>query len=360
MDAELIAFVESPDAGSAPTTPTGLTVGETTFSSVALSWNAPTNTKVLQIERQAEGDVAWEVIEEDWPGTFTSYVDTDVTQGTTYTYRLTAMNIYGASGFSDPATVEIPENLILPIFEEHFEAPNSFGQFTPVNLGAEDAQWKWVLWDFGTTGAVQGNNFGASGPTEDWLISTYPINFNFLTGPELLYDSQISFGGPAPEVLYSINYDPESVMDPRTSTWEVINVDTTTFGELTPVGPFDLSAISSPAYLAWKYTGLGGSGGQSVRFTLDDVILTGDCGFDFEGPAGTSIENDASSPWTVFNGNSAFGWIYETRGGQLGAINNNFGSGPGGAAGGTESDGKKCASKFESSICDPLLTHSIP
>lgn len=64
------------------------------------------------------------------------------------------------------------------IFSENFEIPDSLGQFTAVDVAEPSAAWSWVLWDFGSTGAVQGNNFGSgNGPTEDWLITTDPINF---------------------------------------------------------------------------------------------------------------------------------------------------------------------------------------
>ncbi len=338
MDLELIAWRQSTDAGTAPVTPANLAVGNATETQLDLTWDSQTNTKFFRIERQVAGDVAWEVVEAEYPGTFVSYTDTNVQPGTNYNYRMWAVNIHGRSSLSATASGATLTSLIPVIFEENFEAPNSFGQFTSVDVAASDRNWTWLLWDFGSTGAVQGNNFGGAAPTEDWLIMTNPINFLFFRDETLTYDSQISFSGPAPEALYSTDYDPSVHTDPNSATWTLIHQDTSSFGTLTPVGPFDISAIPDTAYIAFKYAGNGGAGGQSTRFTLDDVIVKGNCGYDFEGAENSDIEADASNPWTVFNLNSALGWQYDTRDGRQGAVNNNFNSAAGGVNGGTVSD----------------------
>ncbi len=338
LDVELIAWNASPDAGDAPATPVGLVVAGTAETQVDLAWDAQSDAKFFRIERQLEGDVAWEVVEAEYPGSFTTYSDTDVTSGNTYNYRMWAVNIYGRSALSAVATGTTTVSLIPVILEENFETPDSFGAFTSVDVAADDRNWSWLLWDFGSTGAVQGNNFGGSAATEDWLITTSPINFLFHSEETLQYDSQISFGGPAPLVLYSTDYDPAVDTNPNDATWTVINEDTSSNGSLQPVGPFDISAIDNTAYIAFKYQGLGGSGGQSVRWTMDDVLIRGNCGFDFEGGENSDIEADETTPWEVFNFGSEFGWIYDTRADQQGAINNNFGSGVGGVNGTAESD----------------------
>lgn len=339
LDLQLIAWGVSPDAGTAPATPQNPMVGDATESQLALSWDGQADAKFFRIERQVDGDVAWEVVEPEYPGSFASYTDTDVEQGTTYNYRLVAVNVHGQSVPSAVASGTTLESLVPVIFEEHFEVPDSLGQFTAVDVAEPGIGYSWVLWDFSTTGAAQGNNFGSGlGPTEDWLITTDPINFAFFRNEVLKYDSQISFSGPAPQVLYSTDYDPAVHADPNDATWTLINEDTSTFGVLTPVGPFELSSIDDTAYLAFKYTGNGGASGESVRFTIDDVIIEGECGFDFEGGENAAIEADPDSPWTVVNLSSAFGWLYDTYAGQQGAVNNNFGSDPGGVSGGTEAD----------------------
>ncbi len=339
LDLELIAWNESTDSGVSPAVPTNLAVGGATQTSLDLSWDAQSDARFFRIERQAQGDEAWEVIEPEYPGTFTHYTDNDAQSGETYHYRLWAINIHGRSDLSAVASGATEVSLTPVIFEETFETPDSLGQFTSVDVAASDRNWEWVSWDFGSTGAVQGNNYGSEeGATEDWLILNDPINFGFYQDETLEYDSQISFSGPAPQVLYSTDYDPAVDNDPNNATWTLINEDTTAFGELTKVGPFDIAGIPDTGYIAFKYTGDGGAGGQSARFTVDDVIIKGECGYDFEGANNADIEADADTPWSVFNVNSAYGWQYYTAADKQGAVNNNFGSGAGGDLGGTASD----------------------
>lgn len=339
LDLELIAWNASPDGGSAPAVPGGLTVGNATEASLDLTWDPQADARFFRIERQAAGDVAWEVVEREYPGEFTAYVDSNVEQGTTYNYRLSAVNTHGRSACSAPESGTTLVSLIPVILEEDFEVPNSLGVFTAIDVAEPNASWNWVLWDFGSTGAAQGNNFGGgNGPTEDWLITTNPINFDFYRNETLKYDAQVSFSGPAPEVLWSNDYDPDVNTDPNTATWNVIQIVPNVGGTFVTQGPFDLSGITGQGYIAFRYTGNGGAGGQSVRFTIDNVLIQGDCGFDFEGAENSNIEDDPNTPWTVVNRNSAFGWIYDFRGGRQGAVNNNFGSPAGGIIGGIESD----------------------
>lgn len=337
MDLELITWSESPDPGTAPSVPTGLAVAAATQTSIELEWDAQSDAKFFRIERKASADVVYEVIENEFPGVFASYVDTNVMSGTTYEYRLAAFNIYGRSACTAPVEGMTQVSLLPVIFEENFEVADSFGQFTRVDVAEPGAGYSWLTTE--GTGAIQGNGFGSGlGATEDWLITTDPINFIFFRNETLEYDSQISFSGPAPEVLYSTDYDPAIHADPNLATWELLHTDLSMDGTLTVQGPFDLSVVPSLAHFAFKYTSDGGAGGQSVRWRFDDVLVKGDCGFDFEGGEGTDIEADPSTPWIVVNRGSAFGWIYDTYAGQQSAINNNFGSAAGGTLGIPESD----------------------
>ena len=335
MDLELIAWRESPDVGVAPVTPTGLAVSSATETTLTLDWNTQTDAKFFRIERQAAGDVAWGVIEDEYPGSFASYVDESVESGVSYTYRIWAVNIHGRSALSATASGMTAVSLIPTIFEEDFNIPDSLGQFVSVDVLEPAKDWSWVLWDFGSTGAVQGNNFGdGAGPTEDWLITQNPINFLFYTSETLEFDSQISFSGPTTLVQYSTDYDPLTMSDPNMATWTLIYDVVTNFGTLTKEGPFDISSIPDNAYLSWKYTGNGSAGGQSQRATFDDIIVKGECGFDFSGAEDGPID----APWLTFNLGSELTWLYQEQAGQQSAINNNFGSASGGSNGTTTAD----------------------
>lgn len=339
MDAELIVWNDSPDAGGSPALPSGLAVGSATETGLALSWTPQADASFFRVERRVAGDVAWTVVEPELPGSFSSYADTGLATGTTFEYRITAVNLHGRNGPSAVASGATLSSLIPIIFEEDFEVGGSLGQFTSVDVLEPAATWQHVIWDFGSTGAAQGNNFGSgNGPTEDWLITTNPLNFLFSRDETLEYDSQISFSGPSPEVLISTDYDPLVHGDPNLATWSVINVDDTANGVLTKVGPFSLAGVDGRGHLAFRYTGNGGAGGQSKRVTIDDVIVKGQCGFDFMGGEDASIETDPATPWEVVNVGSAAGWTYDTVAQLQGAVNNNFGSAAGGSSGVIEAD----------------------
>lgn len=357
LDLELFAWNASPDGGDAPVQPIGLALGNATTSQIELTWDAQSDAKFFRIERQQPGDVAWEVVEAEYPGIFTKYVDTDVEDDTTYSYRMSAVNIHGRSLCSDAATGSTEASLLDVIVEEDFEG-GDFGIFTPVDVLEPNASWSLVSWDFESTMAAQGNNFGSgNGPTEDWLITTDPINFDFFRNEILEVDVQNSFSGPIPELLYSTDYDPAVDTDPNDATWMLISELDSFEGSLTPFGPLDVSGILTRAYIAFKYTGDGGSGGQSVRHTIDNFLIAGDCGYDFEGGEGSDVGEDPDTAWQVFNLSSDLGWIYEERAGQQSAINNNFGADPGGTSGGTVADDWLVSPAFSSN--DPNLLISF-
>jgi hypothetical protein len=154
----------------------GLNVTEVTFTTATLTWEAQ-SAKTFQIERQAEGDLIWEVLVQDVPGTFAAFVDEQVTGAVTYSYRISAMNVHGRSECSMIASITVPLDPMPIIFEEDFEEDNSFGQFTLVDAAGPDRGWAWLY--VGTGAAVQGNGYGGLTPTDDWIITTKPINFDF-------------------------------------------------------------------------------------------------------------------------------------------------------------------------------------
>jgi hypothetical protein len=107
-----------------------------------------------------------------------------------------------------------------------------------------------------------------------WAITPL-IDFNmenlFLS---LEYVNQ--FGGPDPQVLYSTDYSGSG--DPRNATWIKFEeasaaLSVSTNGSTIPV-TLPVSFIGTQAYLAFKYTSEGSSGGQSLRFRINDVAVS--------------------------------------------------------------------------------------
>eukprot|EP00934_Nitzschia_sp_Nitz4_P002920 Nitzschia sp. Nitz4//NODE_444_length_18484_cov_71.934560//28//5304//NITZ4_additional_000056-RA//-1//CDS//3329531893//2910//frame0 len=315
--------------GSAPTTPSFANATALSYTEAEISWEALEHAQVIQVERQMEGDVAWEVVSYDLPGVFTSYTDASVSGGV-YNYRIIAFNIFGRSSYSDAISVEIPVSAIPTIFFEDFEVEGSSGQFMVVDLAEESRTWSWVSWDYSTTGAMQSNGYGGDGPTEDWLIMANPINFHYLVDPLLMFDAAQDYSGPLPQVLYSDNYDPAIHSNPNDANWTLIVEDDNTDGTLTAQGPFDISDIArEKGRLAWVYTSAGGGGGESSRYTVDDIEIQATCGFNFEG----TENGDVDGTWQTFNRNSAADWYYDTQSEIQGVFSNNYGSEAGGDLG---------------------------
>ena len=335
-----------------PAVPSGLAIINPTESQLELTWSAQTDALFFRIERQKVGDVAWEVLEFEYPGEFTHYKDNNVESETSYEYRMVAVNVSGSSGCSTNVPGTTTFSQLPTIFREDFES-GTFGLFTSVDVLEPAKEWSIVTWDFGSTLAAQGNNFGGgAGPTEDWLITTNPINFVFYQNEIFQFDAQNSFSGPTPKVFYSTDYDPVIDIDPNTATWILIHDITSSNGTLTPEGPFDLSGIPERAYIGFQYTGDGSNSGQSIRATIDDIIVKGENGYDFSGTEDTDIILDASNPWALVNVNSATAWQYNTVDGQQAAVINNDGSANGGILGGSAADDYLISPLI--SVFDPL------
>jgi len=343
FDAELVLWCTTPDAGTAPVQTTGLAVANPTFETLDITWDVQAGVDFYRIERRVAGDVAWETIEEELPGIFEGIQDILLEQGTNYEYRITPFNIYGTAMVSDVASGTTAALTTPILFEEDFES-DSFGGFTTVDVAGEDRNWSIVSWNFGSTFAAQGNGFGGASPTEDWLISP-AFNLAFTREEMLTYGAQINFGGPIPELLFSVDYDPAVHTDPNSATWEVLQTLPTDLGEAAFVtqGPFDLSAYEGIGYFALVYKSDGGSGGQSFRFTVDNFEVRGEIGYDFEGNASGHAFLDEPL-WTIVNKSSTgpvggrIDWHYDEQQGQTGAFNNNFGAVAGGETNGTAAD----------------------
>ena len=85
-----------------PGAPTGLTATARGTSSIELDWNAPSSGTSgitgYRIEVSPNGASRWELVEETRSRTTTSYTDTDLKPGTTYYYRVAAIDGAGRTG----------------------------------------------------------------------------------------------------------------------------------------------------------------------------------------------------------------------------------------------------------------------
>jgi len=105
-----------------PPPPTGLTANLVTPSEISLSWTAPLDPINLlltgyKIERSTDGGNTWSVIVTNTGNTATAYTDNGLASGTTYTYRVSAINPIGTSSPSNTASATTSSISILAAFQ---------------------------------------------------------------------------------------------------------------------------------------------------------------------------------------------------------------------------------------------------
>ena len=87
-----------------PQPPSGLTARVVSFSGIDLAWrDNSANETGFRVQRQVDGSTDWVEIKTTLANT-TRYSDTGLEPGTTYHYRVRAVNNTGASGFSNQAS----------------------------------------------------------------------------------------------------------------------------------------------------------------------------------------------------------------------------------------------------------------
>lgn len=90
-------------AASAPIAPSGLSVGSATTSALALTWtDNSANETGFEVERSANGSTGWTNIATT-AANATSYQNTGLSAGTTYYYRVRAVNATGNSSYTSVA-----------------------------------------------------------------------------------------------------------------------------------------------------------------------------------------------------------------------------------------------------------------
>ena len=107
QDTTLLAFYSTGSASS-PQPPTGLAAASVSASQINLSWTAPSNNggaavTGYKVERSLDGGSTWSTTVADTGSASTSYSDTGLQSGTTYTYRVSAINSGGTSQPSNTA-----------------------------------------------------------------------------------------------------------------------------------------------------------------------------------------------------------------------------------------------------------------
>jgi len=101
--------VSSSGTASPPQPPTGLSATAVSDSQIALGWSAPSNNggspiTGYEIERSADSGSTWSQVVANTGNNSTSFSDGGLAPGTTYTYRVSAINSAGTSGPSNSAS----------------------------------------------------------------------------------------------------------------------------------------------------------------------------------------------------------------------------------------------------------------
>src|SRR5438445_708177 len=94
-----------------PSPPTNLIAKAVSTSEIDLSWTAPSDLNSLildgyKIERSTDGGTTWSTIVSSTGSTATTYSDTGLAASTTYTYRVSSVNSFGASSPSNIASAK--------------------------------------------------------------------------------------------------------------------------------------------------------------------------------------------------------------------------------------------------------------
>jgi len=350
LDVELFAWKKSPDSGSAPGTPSGLAVGNPTNNTLDLTWAAQSDSKSFIIERQQTGELTWQVIADDVPGNFSSYDDFGLSQGSTYSYRIWALNQHGASVCTAPVSGTTTNIIIPTLFFEDFAsttnttASGTFSTEAGVRIQSVASNRSWYVGGpFGTLGKVaNGNGFGGDVGSDDWLFLP-PLNMSFFSNETFSFVSDARFddlnlasvattvptGNTGLDVLISTNYNPAVHTDPRTATWTLLNpsaafdTDFAAFGSGVASGGIDLSAINGIATIAFRYRSTGTTSNNARHWEITDLQVLGSDTVNFETATGLTPFNQVSLA-------SDKGWSIETTGGRAAATADNTG-----AAGGT-------------------------
>ena len=161
----LVADLDTGSSATVPQPPTGLTASPVSASQINLSWIAPNNGGSVitgyKIERSTDGGTTWSVTVPNTGSTATSYSDTGLNSGTTYTYRISAINAIGTG--SPSSSVSATTNSIILDTTNTIITPN------PASVTrVKSIQFMATVSDIANainipTGTIQWNDGGAGG-----------------------------------------------------------------------------------------------------------------------------------------------------------------------------------------------------
>lgn len=258
-DVDFSSIISIKEQLNPPQMPQNLTANIISDKEIHIHWDKVEATNYYQLERRIGGGV-WKVIEQRVY--ITSYEDRSLAGGTSYQYRVFAINNGGASNanFITVTTHKTPENVIV---QEGFT--KGLGKFDTLSV-ASNANWQAQFNENRFCVLISG--YGADSDSDDWLISP-EIDLRKRKAPQLTFDIYCKYEGGQLQLKKTCNYNEQQ---PQKTVWKTLDVKlpkqdsrkwTTCSVDLTE---FNDSKIR----FAFHYTS-GTTGGNAARWCVTNI-----------------------------------------------------------------------------------------
>src|SRR6185437_3577180 len=195
----LVADLDTGSSGpTVPQAPTGLTANTISSSQINLSWTAPSNNggsaiTGYKIAQSTNGGSTWSTLVANTGASSTTYSNTGLTAGTTYTYRVSAINSVGTSTPSVTASATTTSNTNLTVPQPptgltsttvsssqinlSWAAPSNNGGSAITGYKIERSSnggtnWGTLISNSGSTGTTYSNTGLAANTTYTYRVST--------------------------------------------------------------------------------------------------------------------------------------------------------------------------------------------
>ncbi|MEP2936343.1 MAG: DUF5689 domain-containing protein [Gilvibacter sp.] len=163
-------------------------------------------------------------------------------------------------------------------FSENFEGISDLSELVTAGWTLQNTSGgstEWVLGNFSGNQYAQITAFSSGEENiESWLI-TPGIDMDAQTAEELIFEVQANFdNGTVLAVLFSENF----TGDAAAADWNLLDATipvgpSSDFGNFETVGPVNISCLEGTIHIGFLYTG--SESGQSTRYHVDDVEITG-------------------------------------------------------------------------------------
>jgi endonuclease I len=253
-----------------PTVPTNLVASNITDTSVDISWTASTDNINVYDYLIYVDDVFYQT------STTTAVTLHNLSSETKYQIKIkardTSSNLSEFSPSIEVTTLIGPKILI----DETFSDCANISFFSVSEASNKDWACE-VSFGENNSGSMGINGYLQDVLSEDWLVTTFPINFDESTGEKLSFYADAAYGDTPLELLYSSNYD--GIGNPSDFTW--ISVPNVTIPlhsngsgteEVYTFSDIDLSSITGSVYIAFKYF----STQDPTRWTVDSFKIIAD------------------------------------------------------------------------------------